>query len=235
MKKLITITAITLLSAIAVGQESMNPAATKESSFGFGVKFNAGASEINESFVPSIFNFAPDNKFQFAYNFGILTNYNLYDGQYINMDILYNNVSGVDHLGEDYITASGQKIGSGVRDIQRQINYISIPIYYTMKFSNWRLGAGVQTSFAVSSTMTQTYNGMKNELPYYYQVTTKNMGLENPDVGPKIFIFYDINKSIFIDVDYYHGIDPINDHSGYTSQSLTTQEITFGIGYNFAK
>lgn len=229
MKKLVLIIAISFFSIYALGQETKD-AANMESSISLGFKFNAGASEVRESFTANPFNFVPDNKLQFAYNFGILTHYKFDVNNGIGLEVFYNKVNGLDHLGEDYIDGNGEKFGSGYRDIERHLSYLSIPVYYTYSISKWRFGIGIQTSFALSATNVQTFNGTRNGMPYYYQVTNNDYKIKDYDVGPKLCIFYKLSDNLVLNADYYIGVTTVNDNlTGYSSQNLNNEVLSFGI------
>jgi outer membrane protein with beta-barrel domain len=230
MKKIIIITVIAFLSIRVSGQEAKN-ASNEESGLSLGYKFNGGASEIMESFTANPFGFVPDNMLQFAYNFGILTHYEFDNRNGIGLEILFNRISGMDHLSENYIDGSGDMLGSGYRDIQRHISYLSIPVYYTYSISRWRLGIGVQTSFVLASNDVQTYNGTKYGVPYYYQESSNDLQLNSYDIGPKLCVFYQVTNAFFVNADYYLGITQINNNMiGYSSQSLKNEELSIGVG-----
>jgi len=135
-------------------------------------------------------------------------------------------------LGEDYINSSGEKFGSGFRDIERHITYLSIPVYYTYRISSWKLGLGIQTSFAMASSDVETSNGTRNGMPYYYQVSKNGLDIIMYDIGPKLYVIYGISRRFIVDLDYYHGVVPINNNmTGYSSQSLQNEELSLGVGF----
>jgi hypothetical protein len=191
--------------------------AKKGNSFQFGIKANAGISFITYHFDPVFFsNISYSNIPQLAFNVGVYSNYLINNKSSFGIEVLFMQMKGL--------------IDITIEDLYYHFYYLSIPLEYFYKISNLKLCFGIQTSLMLSNREDGFGLFLDNGATFTYDNESKNLNFIKYDIGPKLGLFYDVTNRLFLDMDFYYGL---NNHfiNPIGNSSLKNQQITFGIGY----
>lgn len=230
MKKLILIFAI-LLSVLYANAQDKKDTTQLPKLWSIGVKANAGASMIRYNFGSGAL-FTLTNKFQVAYNGGIFFNNILNDNESFCFEVLFVQMNGLFNLYESATDSLGNPNGSFNQDEYTHLSYLSIPLYYRYRISDFSIALGLQVSYLLMSNEKNTISIIQTGYPNFDTTyVSKNLSISKFDYGPKLMLFYQLSNKLSLNLDYYYGIQNLLLNTSATGFSIRNQQLSFGLAY----
>jgi hypothetical protein len=229
MKKPALIILILLSALFATAQDKKDTAALPKI-WTIGIKANAGASAIDYNFGSGAL-FTYSNKFQAGYNAGIYFNNILNAHENFCFEILFLHMNGLFHTNQSLTDTLGNQIGSGTTDDFIHLSYLSIPLYYKYRISNFSIGAGVQISYLIISSDETKYSDTEYGQSNSGSFNAKNLDIIKYDYGPKLMLSYQLSNKISINLDYYYGLQNLIINGSSNGISERNQQLSFGVVY----
>jgi len=198
----------------------------------FGVKINGGWSKISTE-INSSSQLLQKFRFMPSYQGGLIYNFNFNNKSIIGAELLFSKITGKEHSEEPTIDKFGSPTNQLITtDIDRNISYLSIPIYYGYNYKKLHLNFGIQTSFAiVSDGLAKTSAPDSNGNMLYFESKSEKLPIKNFDFGVRVGVCFSLTKSFILESTYYYGL--LNIHKvNSTSWKWSTQQFTVGIKYN---
>ncbi len=116
----------------------------------------------------------------------------------------------------------------------RHITYLSLPIYYGLRFNRLTINAGFQGSYTFSSSGRSKSEATLNGTTYTSDEKMDNINIKKIDLGPRAGIIYQFIEKLAIEGTYYYGFNNIQKGDA-PIWKLKVQQITFGIRYTLGK
>lgn len=194
-----------------------------------GLKINGGLSKISNSFNSS--NSNGTDKFTLSGQTGFFFNMNLGAKSVLGGELLFNQIEGKDNFRIEFTDATGNSVGFSNGNIFKHISYLSVPIYYGIKFNKTLVNVGFQTSFVLANSGRQkgkaTLNGEESEIDLKYD----KLFIDRMDFGPRAGIIFDLNDNFAVEGTFYYGIK--NLLGSPSSFTWKIQQATVGFRYTF--
>lgn len=152
-------------------------------------------------------------------------------------ELLYSKVQGGQTLKWYNKEVAVESFGKDFTD--ESISYISLPVYYGVTFKRLTVNAGVQISYALSSSGNsesnyETREGNENtgyifrKFSSYYELN--DLPVRNLDFGPRIGGILHLTNRLSLDGMFYYGLSNINKLKS-SEEPLKIQQMTVGIRY----
>lgn len=190
-----------------------------------GLKVSGGFSRItnniNSPGTKQTLYFSPSGQGGFFYSF------NLGSKSILNVELLFTQMQGREKLEIPYLDQYGNPTDPYVTvQICRHISYISLPIYYGIKFKKISLNLGIQTSLVIISSGRERGPSWDNKYD--------ELNIDPYDFGPRAGIIFHAFKRVSIEGNYYYGINNIlNENVTFPEWFWRTQQINVGVRYSF--
>lgn len=195
----------------------------------FGVKINGGWSKISTEINSS--NLTQDYKFMSSYQGGLSYNFHFKNKSIIGAELLFSKIRGKEHSKSPTTDEFGNPTSQFIiSDIDRNISYLSIPIYYSYNYKKLHFNFGIQTSYAiVSDGLAKTSAPDSNGNMLYFESKSEKLPIKNFDFGVRMGLFFNLTNKISIEATYYYGLTNIYK---YSFAQWKIQQFTVGIKYN---
>jgi hypothetical protein len=198
----------------------------------WGIKINGGVSRIYNSFSSSSDPYTLSKiKFAPSGHAGIFYSSQLGNNSLFGLEILFLQIRGYEKTEIDLIDFNQNNIGYSRLNVHRNISYIGLPLYYTIKINRLSVNAGMQASFAISSNGREEGEARALEKVIQIKNKYKPLNIKSYDFGPRAGIDYRLNKYWSIEGIYYFGVNNIIKESPL-GKIWRVQQATIGIKYN---
>lgn len=170
----------------------------------FGVKINYGWSKISTE-INSTSQLTQKFIFMPSYQGGLYYTFHFNNSSIIGAELLFSKIRGKEHSESPTIDEFGNPTNQLIiGKIDRNISYLSIPIYYGFNYKKLHLNIGIQTSFVIASNgfaTTLVPDNKGNIL--YFENKAEKLSIKNFDSGIRAGLFFDLTKRISIEATYY--------------------------------
>lgn len=155
----------------------------------------------------------------------------------IGAEILYSTVQGEQTFEWDYKNTYLEYSGSHITS--EHISWLSLPLYYGVTFKRITFNAGIQVSYALSSSG-------RSELDYVQIITAENedpfkrsggahreldeLDIKSFDFGPRVGGLIRITDRLSLEGMFYYGLNNINQLKS-SEEALKIQQMTVGVRY----
>ncbi|MHB8261735.1 MAG: outer membrane beta-barrel protein [Bacteroidia bacterium] len=162
--------------------------------------------------------------------------YNLHLGKksLLGVELLYTLIEGKEHsVTPETYNMNGTLVNSPIiNDITRHISYLSIPVYYGLKYKKLNINLGIQSNFALSSggSAVTTAFGLPAGVVNTNYIKLGALPIKAFDFGPKIGLSFSVRDWFAFEATYYYGLLNIykNNHADF---QYKVQQLTIGLRY----
>jgi hypothetical protein len=230
MKKLTLIFIILFSVLFANAQEKKDTLYQLPKVWAIGIKANGGASMVHYNFGSNAL-FALNNKSQLAYSGGIYFDNILNENESFCFELLFVQLNGLFNLSETTTDTLGNPNGSISQDEYTHLSYISIPLYYKYRISDLSIALGLQVSYMIISSDESKITVIQNDSTSQYNSNSKNLSFSKLDYGPKLMLFYKLSNKVSLNLDYYYGLQNLDQAGASFGISVRNQQLSFGASY----
>jgi|ERR1035437_3253353 hypothetical protein len=230
MKKLTLIFVIFLTSLFANAQDKKDTTYQLPKIWSIGIKANAGASMINFNFGSNAI-ITANNKFQVAFNGGVYFNNILNENESFCFELLYVQMNGLFNINAVITDSLGNTTGSLNQDEYTHLTYFSIPLYYKYRISDLSLALGLQVSYFLISSEETKVTVIESGTTTNSNSSSKNLSFTKYDYGPKLMLFYKLSNKVSLNLDYYYGLQNLDQAGASFGISVKNQQLSLGASY----
>ena len=130
----------------------------------------------------------------------------------------------------DYTQWGGNKNDQMTFISYRHISYLSLPVFYGLRFKKLIINAGFQTSYSFSSSERYKSVITLDETIHTVDEKSDDINIKKIDFGPKAELIYNLNERLAIEGSYYYGIHNIQKGDA-PIWTLKIQQASLGIRY----
>lgn len=112
----------------------------------------------------------------------------------------------------------------------RHITYLSLPVFYGLRFNKLTLNAGIQVSCAFSSNGRSKSEATINETYYSSDEKTDNINIKKMDYESRAGVIFNLTEKLAIEGTYYCGFNNIQKGDA-PIWKLKVQQATVGVRY----
>ena len=194
----------------------------------FGLKLNGGLSRISNSVTP--INSTMTVKFAPSFNSGLFYYLQLTNKYFLNTELLFTQIGGKEKLEFNLIDIDGNTAGNGIGNINKSISYISLPVYFGLKYNKFIINIGFKLSFKLAGSEKAngqaTYNGKTDTWDSQYEY----LDIDTYDIGPRVGLIYNLNNKCDFEVTYYYGVNNLLEKNDL-NRTWRVQQAVIGIRY----
>ncbi len=205
----------------------------------FGLKTDFGISKITSTVDDYYLSYRaqvkPSGNIGFFYDFSFGKN------SYLGIDVIFMRILGNEYFEYNQARRSFQGnvfipvVANIQSDVYRKLNYISLPIYYGLKFKKLSINLGIQPSFVVTNycdgeNYVNLSGGQVGSQKYY--VRKQKLGVGSFDLGAKASLDYHVFKGFYIVANYFWGKNKLHVDS-YLIKEAQIEQLTIGLKYSF--
>jgi hypothetical protein len=193
-----------------------------------GAKLNGGISKVyrggfdSEVYSQTI-QLRPSGSLGLYYNFGFKKNI-------FGIDILFMQIEGDEKTSATLVGTSG--FIETTEHIRTHISYLSLPIYYGLKFKKLEFNVGIQTSLTLNSGGSREGQSFSSStgLTTTWDYEINKLKIDSFDFGPKGEIIFTVSSKFAFEGNYYHGVNNILRENS-SDREMKVRQISVGIRY----
>lgn len=111
-----------------------------------------------------------------------------------------------------------------IQEVDRQVQYLALPMLLSAHYGRFRIGAGYQLAVPLIESGTYCTYPYANGLGSYTTFNTEELGLLGTDMGVVVEAGSRVTDRWELGARYYHGFQDIKDHrDGYLSPLMNQQ------------
>ena len=217
MKLHLTLFALLIISLSALSQKD------------YGVKINGGLSRISNTFGDNIDDY--HIQLPLSGQAGFFYNYHIGGKSVIGAELLFNQTEGKEYVDVDFTDETGKYLETGKFYTYSHISYLTLPVYYGVKFNKLSVNLGFQGSFYLFSSSIRKTEGSLNGESIDAKSEPNEMIIDTYNIGPRIGVVYNLDAKISLEANYYYGLNNIYSKGSYYERKV--QQMLIGIRYSF--
>ena len=188
----------------------------------YGLKVSGGLSKISYS--------NSTNLFRPSGNAGLFYNFKSTDKYSWGIELMYMYVNAREKIEMEFRDNYGNNTGHAKGYIDKNISYLSLPIYYGIKTDKLIIKLGLQASYKLSSSIKSKTEGINNGEPTSWNSPKRKLNIKKYDFGPKAGVILELTDKISLEGEYYYGLSNIN-----KDLKWKVQQLSVGVRYSIAK